>query len=612
MHFKKRRWLGLLTGIFVFCLAAAGQLRADDNVVETEDVVVTATKTAHSLDDVPIKTEVITRQEIENKKYKSLQEVFERMPGLRVDMTSGAWGDKGKVRIRGLESKHVLILVDGHRLYGGHDASVDLQSYPTEMIERIEVVKGPGSALYGSEAMGGVINIITRNPEKGADASASAAYGSRNRQIVEATSGWKGNGLGSLLSYTYRHSDGIESNFDEYDEHALQGTLSYDFSPRAQVRLKPYFSEHSIDYEDRVQQRIGLNPSWQWQPDELSTLRLWGSWFSYDHEAEDPETGKKDTDYTHDMYEMELNYSRLFLDRHLLTLGSQFEQEERDDKAKGYDADEDVISFFASDEIDWHPLVLVLGARFDDHDEWGSEVTPKVNIAYHLSNSVKLRGSVGRAFNAPTLSKLYGQWRMGPYEVQPNPDLEPEESWGYDLGADWRINSDISLSLTLFQNDVENLIVSRTVRKGPPPWDLFWENVNEARTRGVEISAAATFLENWTADLGYTYLDAENRETGKELEERANHELDMSLGWQQPSSGLSVFLEGQYLGRRYADEENADRLGGYALFDLVINKDFGDHYQTFVRVDNLLNKEGIEDAYDVDGTELLAGVNFRF
>ena len=101
MHFKNMRWLGLLTGIFVLCLTAAGPVRADDDIAQTEDVVVTATKTAHSLADVPIKTEVIARQEIENKKYKSLQEVLERMPGLRVDMTSGSWGDKGKVRIRG-------------------------------------------------------------------------------------------------------------------------------------------------------------------------------------------------------------------------------------------------------------------------------------------------------------------------------------------------------------------------------------------------------------------------------------------------------------------------------------------------------------------------------
>jgi outer membrane cobalamin receptor len=612
MQLKKLRWLGLWLSAFMVCLAAVGQAMADDQMVETGNVVVTATKTAHLLDDVPVKTEVITRQEIEDKKYKTAQEALQQIAGLRVDMTSGSWGDKGKVRIRGLDSEHVLVLVDGHRVYGGHSASVDLQSYPAEMIERIEVVKGPGSALYGSEAMGGVVNIITRKPVKGKDFSASAAYGSRNRKILEATGGLKEGNLGSLLSYTYKHSDGIDADFDKYDEHAVHGTLSYDFSSRAQVSLKPYFSEHRIDYEDRVQQRIGLNPSWEWSPDILSTIRFWGSWFSYDHESDDPETGEKDTDYTHDMYEMELNYSRLIFDRHLLTVGSQFEMEERDDTVKEYDADEDVLSFFISDEIDLHPLVLVLGARLDEHDEWGSEFTPKINISYSITDSIKLRGSAGRGFNAPTLSKLYGQWRMGPYEVQPNPDLEPEESWGYDLGVDWQAGPSFSLSTTLFQNDVENLIVSRTVRQGRPPWDLFWKNVDEARTRGVEISAALDFLESWSANIGYTYLDTENLETGKELLERANHKIDMSLGWRHPSYGISAFLEGQYLGRRYADEENEKRLGGYTLFNMVINKNFAKHYQAFVRVDNLLGKKDIDDAYDVDGTEFLAGINMRF
>ncbi len=612
MQFRKRRWLCPEIWGFLVCLAVTGQAMAADDFVRTEDVVVTATKTDHSLEDVPIQTELVTRQEIEDRKLKTLQEALELIPGLKIDMNGGSWGDKGKVSIRGLESRHVLILVDGHRVYGGHDASVDLESYPTEMIERIEVVKGPGSALYGSEAMGGVINIITRKAEKGTDFSASAAAGSRGTRILETTGSWKEAGLGSLLSYTCKHSDGVEADYDEYEEHAVQGTLAYEFSPRAEISLKPYFSEHRMDYEDRIQQRIGLNPSLQWEPDDLSRLRLWGSWFSYDHESEDEETGETDTDYTQNMYEAELNYSRLFFDRHLMTMGTQFEREERDDEAKGYDADEDVLSFFFSDEINFHPLVLVLGVRADDHDEWGSEVTPKLNAAFDLSDSLKLRASVGRAFNAPTLTKLYGQWRMGPYEVQPNPDLEPEESWGGDIGADWRPTENISFSATLFQNEVDHLIVSRTSRQGRPPWDLLWENVDEARTRGVEIGTSIGFAENLTADLGYTYLDTENLDTGKELEGQPMHQIDMKLGCYWSSMGLSAFLEGQYRGRRYDDAENEERLGGYTVFDLVVNKDFGDRYQAFVRAENILDKKGIEDAYDVDGAEFFAGLNMSF
>lgn len=606
----KKTW-SLLSCLFLLGQALLGIVLAQDKPVKEEGLVVTATKTWHSLEDVPVKTEVITRKEIENKKIKNLQEVLKGIPGLEVDMDSSSWGDKGKVKIRGLESKHVLILVDGHRVYGGHDASIDLQSYPTSMIERVEIVKGPGSALYGSEAMGGVINIITKDAKKGTNLTATAAAGSRDSQILESGLGWKGDSLGTLLNYTFKHSDGVDSDFDEYDEHALQASLDYQFSSGSSVSLKPYYSEQSMDYEDRRQKRFGLNPSWTWKPDDLSTMKLWGSWFNYDHESEDEETGETDTDYTHDIYELELNYTRLLFQRHLLTLGSQFECEERDDKSKGYDEDEEIISFFISDEIDLYPLVLVIGSRLDDHDKWGTEFTPKLSLAYHLSKDLKIRGSVGRGFNAPTLSKLYGGWRMGPYEVNPNPDLDPEKSWGYDLGADWEAIKGVSLSATLFQNDVDDLIVAEYSKKGPPPWDLDWRNIAEARTRGIELSASIDLVQNLTADLAYTYLDTEDLDTDKELPERPKHKFDMSLGYFWPKAGLSAFLEGQYLGHRYFDDENKERLGGYAVFDLVLNKDLGEHCQAFVRVDNLLGKKDIKDEYDLDGTECLAGIQFK-
>ncbi|MFO7752068.1 MAG: TonB-dependent receptor [Desulfobacteraceae bacterium] len=606
----KRRFFRLGAGVLILFLAVCGPAAAaEQNPVATEDVVVTATKTGHRLEDVPVPTEVITRKEIENRQAKTLQEALNGISGLNVTMDGGSWGNKGKVSIRGLESKHVLVLVDGHRVYGGHSASVDLQSYPTAMIERIEVVKGPGSALYGSEAMGGVINIITRKAEEKTRFTASAAAGSRDRRVMEAVGSFKGKRAGSLLNYTYKHSDGVEAKLDEYKEQALQGTLDYELSPRSEISLKPYFSEHTIDYENRIQQRIGLNPSWRWEPDDLSTFQAAGSWFSYDHESEDEETGETDTDYTHDVYELELNYSRLVFGRHLVTTGSHLELEERDDQAKGYDADEQVLSFFVSDEIDLAPFVLVMGARLDDHDQWGTEVAPKLNISWRATDSVKLHGSVGRGFNAPTLSKLYGQWRMGPFLVQPNPDLKPEESVGYEIGAEWQATSRLTLSAALFQNDVDKLIVSKTRRSGPPPWDLVWENVDEARTRGVEAGVEIKLFENWTADVAYTYLDTENRITGNELEERPNHRIDISMAGRWPSAGLSVFLEGRYTGRRYADAGNEDRLGGYTLVDLTVNKDLGNSCQAFIRFDNLLGKKGIEDAYDVDGTEILAGIS---
>lgn len=148
--------------------------------------------------------------------------------------------------------------------------------------------------------------------------------------------------------------------------------------------------------------------------------------------------------------------------------------------------------------------------------------------------------------------------------MQPNPEPEPEEFWGYDLGADWRVDSGLFFSATLFQNDVENLIVSRTQRGGAALGAFRGERGRGPRAGlGTQRSCHLP----GKRDSGFRLYapghgKPENRETGRELAERTNHKVDMSLGWRQPSSGFSAFLEGQYLGRRYADEENADRLGG--------------------------------------------------
>ena len=147
---------------------------------------------------------------------------------------------------------------------------------------------------------------------------------------------------------------------------------------------------------------------------------------------------------------------------------------------------------------------------------------------------------------------------MGPYNVKPNSNLEPERSWGFDLGADWEPIKDVNLSVTLFQNEIDDLIVAEYSRKGPPPWDMNWENVGEARTRGIEFSASLDLIQNLSSELGYTLLDTENLDTGKELEERAKHKIDMNLGYDWQEIGMSAFLEGQYMGTRYFEDEEME------------------------------------------------------
>lgn len=603
-------------------LVAFNQVQAQEKQEEFNlgQVVVTATKTKHTLRDVPAEAEVITEKEIKARNIKTVQEALEYLTGVKVDKTCGSWGNKGNVEMLGLGPQHTLILVDGQRVLGGMNA-VDLQQISTEMVERIEVVKGPASALYGSDAMGGVINIITKGAPKKPMASASTSFGSRGRQIHEVTAGTKKGKLGIFTDYTYRKSNGIHKEWDQYWEHIFHGSLQYDFTPNSKLTLKPYYSFHKMREHDRRQERFGLNSIWDWKPDELSKLRLRGSYFYYRHKSNPMYFGPlfppHISHWTNHSYESEIDYSRLLFDRHTLTTGYEFWREDQDDKGKDFNKDQTIHSFFIQDEINLKPFTFVLGTRIDHHDKWGTQFNPKASLLYKVTDNFKLRGSIGRAFRGPTLVKLYADnWRMGPYLVHANPDLKPEKSIGYQLDAEYVFSRKLLVKLSLFRNDVKDLIDYRTVRHFYPwhapkfPWDMYWENVDKAKTQGIELNLVSQIMDNLNANLGYTYLDTENKKTNKELTYRPRHKLTLMLNYKVPEIGLNVDLEGKYMGKRYDSDYN--RLGGYTVFNLALTKDIGKHAQLFARADNILGRKNIPDEYDIDGTEFLGGLRVKF
>ncbi len=568
-----------------------------------DKIVVSATKTPHTLGDVPVAAEVITREELLEENVQTVQQALEKVTGIAVEANTGSWGNKGNVMIHGLDARHTLVLIDGQRILGGHQNAVDFQQISIEMIERIEILKGPSSALYGSDAMGGVINIITRGAPDKPEFSGSLAMGTRSTTIGNVSAGAGSGKVGGRVNYTYRESEGVDKEVDPYHEHILQGTLSFDLSDKMELDIKPYYSYHDMEKQDRYQERYGFNAFFKWQPDEYSTARIRGSLFDYHHWTED-----RGTDYVLDDYELEIGYSRLLFEKHLVSAGYEFWQEERDDESKSLFVDQNLHSFYLQDEIDLSPVVLVLGARLDAHESWGEEISPKASLMYKASNELTFRASVGTAFKAPSLLKLYGDWMMGPYMVHANPDLKPEKSLGYQAGAEYAFSKNVTGKVSLFRNELEDLIDTRVVRVGPPPWDMYYENVDEAMTQGVEVNLNAHLNSNISARAGYTLLDTENKLTGKELAHRPDHKFFAAMDFKIPTADIRMCIESLYTGERWDNAENTVRLDDFWIWSVSAAKEFSEHTEVFVKVNNIFDEKDIEDEYDIDGVELLAGV----
>lgn len=606
----KKRIFVLLAGaaLFLDAFIASGQ-PAERSGFDLGQVVVTGTKTEHVLGSSPVGVEVITRQDMERRNVQNVQQALDLIPGLKISQDSGSWGDKGKVGIRGLDPKHTLVLLDGQRLRGGHADSPDLQQVSLAMVERIEVVKGPGSALYGSDAVGGVVNIITKSAPDEPTVSVEGMLGGRNTQQYSVVTGLPAGDFGGLASYTYNKSDGVNRETDRYREHILHGSMSYEPTGSFKSSLRPYYSEHSqFDEADRNQRRLGLSSVTEWRPDELSKMTLRGSFFRHQHW-----TGDKGTDWDDDMYEFEVNYSRLFFDTNTLMVGYEMNHEYRNDRGKENKADQTIHSFFVQNEIDLDPVVLLMGLRVDDHKEWGTQANPRASVMYNVTDDLRLRGSFGTAFRAPNLTRLYADnWRMGPFLVKANPDLKPEESISYEVGAEYNLFDKALAAVSLFRNEVDNLHSSEVTRIGPPSWDLNWINIEKARTQGVEVSLKTRFFDRLAANAGYTFLDTKDKSTGKELIERPNHRFTFDLGYMIPVIEVQSNLEYSYTGSSYGDAENEDKLGGYSIVNLAFTKKFNEHAEVFARIQNLTDKRDVYSEYDLDGTNFQGGVRLRF
>ena len=456
-----------------FATTPVGSALAESSA-EVEKIIVSATKTPHTLGDVPVAAEVITREELQERNVRTVQEALEISTTLVVESTSG-YNNRGLIGMQGLEPRHTLVLIDGQRVQGGHQNAMDIQQVSIEMIERIEIVKGPASALYGSEAVGGVINIITRDAPKEPEFSGSLGMGTRGTTIGSVSAGAGTENIGGHINYTYRESEGIDKDLDPYYEHVLQGTLSFDLSDKADLKIKPYYSFYEATALDPevTQERYGVNTLFSWRPDELSTIRLRGSYFNY-HLLEADES----TDTILSNTEFEAGFSRLLFGSHLVTAGYEYWLDDRDSESQQLFLNQELHSVYLQDEIDLSPVVLVLGGRLDMHEDWGEEFNPRASLMYDATDKLTFRASVGTGFKAPSLLKLNG-FQHGRIIAHGNPDLKPEKSVGYQAGVDYKFCKGVSAGVSVFRNDIEDLI--ETIFRFP---NMYFDNVEEAMDPG--------------------------------------------------------------------------------------------------------------------------------
>ena len=592
-------------------LVTAAPLWAE--VIKMDPVVVTATRTRTPLSQVASSVTVITAEEIEAKQQPLVVDLLRSVPGVYVARTGGPGGTTS-IYLRGTDNKHTLVMIDGVELGdpSSAGATVNLTNLAAINIERIEVVRGAQSVLYGSDAIGGVINIITKKGNENPTGFASIEEGSFNTWIGKG--GFSVASEAGHLSFAVANSrsDGFSSANENNGNTEDDGYKNTSFSLNGGARPSDLLEINlSANYSDAEYDMDGF--AWGVGPvdaDETAfTNTFTGHVEGVFHLLQDrwqlqlgSSLTKIDRDYPDSSWakafdgkktKFELGNSFTLNEQHTLVFGAETETETAETDT-GIDEDATTNAFYLQDKFIAGPFNATVGIRHDRHDDFGSETTWRVSSGYSMATTgTRLKGSVGTGFKAPSLYQLFDSYYG-------NQNLKAETSLGYDFGIEQGLfDHSLILQVTWFHNDIDDYI----------QWDLSgYQNAGNITTQGIETSIELYPAEFIDLRLNYTYTDSEDKD-GNRLLRRPLHTGNFDLNFHFLEDKM-VNVNILYIGER--DDSN-ETLDDYILVNLAASHQITDNLKGFVRVDNLFDEEYEEvSGYGTAGLSGYAGVKLSF
>lgn len=551
---------GILAFVFMLCAVQVHAQVIEDSIhnLLAKEVVVTATRSERRINDLPIPISAIYAEEISISGNARLHSVIEQMTGLTLIQDHG-----NGVQIQGFDPDYTLIMIDQAPVIGRTAGTLDLSRIATSDISRIEIVKGPSSSLYGSEALAGVINIITKTPSESI-VKVETQYGTHATLDVSATASMAEGDLKALLSADYYRTSGYDLNpddgmktIDPYSSYSIFGKTSYRLASMTLFEISSrYYNEmqqpvYLVSTANKVDRVVGdgivtdfsITPHLShFFTDNLKTdIHLYSSIFgtksSLQYESDGSLYDESFFDQT--LLRPELMCEYVFAKNNTLTSGAGYSIESV--KATRYEGTKTMGNAYAFAQYDWIPhedINIIVGLRYDDHTAYASQLSPKLSLRYSLSEAFALRGSVGSGFKSPDFRQLYltftnpvaGYSVYGSQEVavevqkldqegQISEILIPlenfngiraESSIAYNLGMQFsNRESGYSVDANLFYNNVINLIDSEPVAQKTNGQVIFsYVNKNRVATYGLEMNNSWKLTPELTISAGYQYLQA--------------------------------------------------------------------------------------------------------
>lgn len=585
---------------------------------ELDSMIVTATRTATAPDKLLASTSIITRSDIEQFNYQTLEEALTSLPGV-VMANSGGLGKQTALFIRGTESNHTQILLNGVKLATNGFGMPQLEHISLDQIDRIELVRGPQSSLYGSESIGGTIQIFTKQAEIGFTPEFSLSYGSHNTQNTQLGFSAANEKSWFNINANHRKTDGFnacdgrsgtlfigcfttEPDDDAYRNTGLSLRAGHQFNKDTTIEVFSLSNEGETEFDgsifsgnqtDFLQHTFGATFN-------TSITDIWSITTSLSQGRMEADNNKNGVDVN--FADNKKNYFSLQNDfsinpDYLFSLGYEYEKDEIDTTNTFAETERDNHGYFG--QLLGHAGAnnFRLSLRIDDNEQFGHHTTGNIAFGRQLQPNLRFFASYGSAFSAPSLVDLYSPFGA-------NPDLVPEESTSFEIGLNGQQHA-VDWSLSFYQTRIEDLIIL--------DGSFIPQNISEAVIKGIELTAATTLF-GINFDGQISLMDPENKATGANngnlLARRA--EQTYSLKAYKTIGAYSISSQFFASGRRFDDAANTRRLAPFNTIDVALSYKVNKAISATVKATNLFNQEyETVSGFNTDGTNLLFTMSYR-
>ena len=571
-----------------------------------KEVVVTALRVPRLKSSIPWDTTVITRKDIESSTSLKLGDIIRSTPGVSV-RANGGLSSQISARLRGSNSQQVLVLLNGNRINSPALGSFDLGDILLNDVERIEIVKAPLSALYGADAVGGVINVITRKSTAKPETLVSLGYGEFGTQNLSIST----SGPHYFLSAASLRSNGFRSNSD-YKATDFNLRL---FSKYFEAGVKKYEAQKgspgSLDFLTAQARQSDTNLFYDliYRADKIG-LKASLSQANLDQQYVNPAfaltSRHKTLTNIFNLQQSMGNYVLGLEVRNDLGQSTNSGSHNLDNKAVYVQAQ-------------YGPMVI--GGREDISSAYGQHFNPRVGFVFNLRSDTLLKTSWGSSFKAPTINDLYWAkttepgWPSGVVTTEGNLGLRPETSQSFDITLEKKINRQITARLSYYTNQIKDMI--RWTNISTSTTDAYWTptNVNNANISGVEFECEKEMGQHFKSFMSFDYQLARDADSGNFIDYSPQNQFSAGVKYSDPNKFNSNIIV-KYVGERYTNLANTNKLPSYTVVDLNLSKEMG-AWGLKLDIENLFDEGyaesyGFSDVYPMPGRRYNVGVSYKF